>query len=74
MTVPRYGLTPTTAPLWSASNADDWRCDYVNEPVRLSITARSKDSEWIVLAKSVDDRLIDELVGRVLARMRPSPV
>ncbi|GAA0898111.1 MULTISPECIES: hypothetical protein [Streptomyces violaceusniger group] len=44
----RYGLTPTSPPLWSASTTDDWRRDYVNAPVRLSITARSKDSEWTV--------------------------
>ncbi|MFF3257766.1 hypothetical protein ACFYWO_01150 [Streptomyces sp. NPDC002932] len=43
----RYGLTPTP-PSWSASNADDWRRDYANEPVRLSITAKSKGSEWTV--------------------------
>lgn len=44
----RYGLTPTFPPLWSASNTDDWRRDYAIDPVRLSITARSKDSEWTV--------------------------
>ncbi|MFJ2271808.1 hypothetical protein ACIOHO_36960 [Streptomyces sp. NPDC087849] len=44
----RYGLTPTSPPLWSATNVDDWHRDYANEPVRLSITARSKGSEWIV--------------------------
>ncbi|MFE5095940.1 hypothetical protein ACFRCI_37755 [Streptomyces sp. NPDC056638] len=44
----RYGLTPTTPPLWSASTTDDWRRDYTNEPVRLSMTARSKGSEWTV--------------------------
>ncbi|WP_424922002.1 hypothetical protein [Streptomyces sp. wa1] len=44
----RYGLTPTTPPSWSADTADAWRRDYANEPVRLSITARSKGSEWTV--------------------------
>ncbi|MGC3000674.1 hypothetical protein ACPF8X_20515 [Streptomyces sp. G35A] len=44
----RYGLIPTSPPTWSASATDDWRRDYANEPVRLSITARSKDSEWTV--------------------------
>ncbi|MEK8141562.1 hypothetical protein NKH18_00205 [Streptomyces sp. M10(2022)] len=39
---------PTTPPSWSASNADAWHRDYANEPVRLSITARSKGSEWTV--------------------------
>jgi hypothetical protein len=44
----RYGLTPTSPPSWSASSTDDWRRDYATEPVRLSITARSNGSEWIV--------------------------
>ncbi|MDQ0935095.1 hypothetical protein [Streptomyces turgidiscabies] len=44
----RYGLTPTSPPLWSASTTDAWRRDYANEPVRLSITAMSQGSEWIV--------------------------
>ena len=38
----RYALTPTTPPSWSASGTDDWRRDYANEPVRLSITVRSQ--------------------------------
>lgn len=44
----RYGLTPTTPPPWSTSGMDVWRRDYANEPVRLSITARSNGSEWTV--------------------------
>lgn len=44
----RYGLTPTSPPLWSASTMDTWRADYANEPVRLSITVRSDGSEWTV--------------------------
>lgn len=44
----RYGLTPTSPPLWSTTTMDDWQCGYVNEPVRLNITARSKGSEWTV--------------------------
>ncbi|MFD9435925.1 hypothetical protein [Streptomyces sp. NPDC060002] len=44
----RYGLTPTSPPLWSATNVDEWHRDYANEPVRLCITVRSKGSEWIV--------------------------
>lgn len=44
----RYGLAPTTPPTWSASSTQDWLRDYANEPVRLSITARSKGSEWTV--------------------------
>ncbi|GAA4667987.1 hypothetical protein [Streptomyces youssoufiensis] len=44
----RYGLTPTLPPTWSATNTDDWRRDYANEPVRLSITARAKGGEWAV--------------------------
>lgn len=44
----RYGLTPTTPPARSASSTQDWRRDYANEPVRLSITARSQGSEWTV--------------------------
>ncbi|MBP2405769.1 hypothetical protein [Streptomyces syringium] len=44
----RYGLTPTSPPLWSTSSTEDWHRDYASEPVGLSITARSKDSEWIV--------------------------
>jgi hypothetical protein len=27
---------------------DVWQADYANEPVRLSITARSQGSEWTV--------------------------
>jgi hypothetical protein len=34
--------------LTAASSTDDWRRDYATEPVRLSITARSNGSEWIV--------------------------
>ncbi|WP_331751545.1 hypothetical protein OG215_40300 (plasmid) [Streptomyces globisporus] len=44
----RYGLTPTTPPSWSATTTDAWHRDYANEPVRLSITARSKGSAWTV--------------------------
>ncbi|MEV6507775.1 hypothetical protein AB0M61_16860 [Streptomyces sp. NPDC051642] len=44
----RYALTPTTPPPWSTSGMDDWRRDHANEPVRLSITARSNGSEWTV--------------------------
>ncbi|MFI1177530.1 hypothetical protein [Streptomyces melanogenes] len=44
----RYGLTPTTPPAWSGINTEQWLRDYANEPVRLSITARSKDSSWTV--------------------------
>ena len=44
----RYGLTPTSPPVWSASTMDDWRRDYANEPVRLSITTSSQGSEWTV--------------------------
>ncbi|MFI7246363.1 hypothetical protein [Streptomyces qinglanensis] len=44
----RYGLTPSAPPPWSATTTDYWRRDYANEPVRLSITARSKGSEWTV--------------------------
>lgn len=44
----RYGLTPTSPPLWSASTTDAWQADYASEPVRLSITARSQGSEWTV--------------------------
>ncbi|MER6406278.1 hypothetical protein ABT269_22735 [Streptomyces viridosporus] len=44
----RYGLTPTSPPSWSATTMDSWRADYANEPVRLSITARSQGSEWTV--------------------------
>jgi hypothetical protein len=39
----RYGLTPTTPPTWSTSSTQNWLRDYANEPIRLSITARSKD-------------------------------
>ncbi|MES9553825.1 MULTISPECIES: hypothetical protein [unclassified Streptomyces] len=42
------GLTPTTPPPWSTTTTDAWHRDYANEPVRLSITARSKGSEWTV--------------------------
>ncbi|WP_236246977.1 hypothetical protein [Streptomyces sp. CC210A] len=44
----RYGLTPTTPPTWSTTSTPDWLRDYANDPVRLSITARSKGSEWAV--------------------------
>ncbi|WSQ15049.1 hypothetical protein OG604_49195 [Streptomyces sp. NBC_01231] len=44
----RYGLTPTSPPLWSATTTDAWQADCANEPVRLSITARSQGGEWIV--------------------------
>ncbi|MFJ5787946.1 hypothetical protein [Streptomyces hydrogenans] len=44
----RYGLTPTTPPPWSTSSTQDWLSDYENDPVRLSITARSKGSTWTV--------------------------
>ncbi|MFJ9668784.1 hypothetical protein ACIRPP_29950 [Streptomyces sp. NPDC101219] len=44
----QFGLTPTSPPSWSATTMDDWRSDYANTPVRLSITARSKGSEWTV--------------------------
>ncbi|MER7196713.1 hypothetical protein CG723_41090 [Streptomyces sp. CB01635] len=39
----RYGLTPTTPLTWSMSSTQNWLRDYANEPIRLSITARSKD-------------------------------
>jgi hypothetical protein len=44
----RYGLSPTSPPSWSTSTMDVWQADYANEPVRLSITARSQGSEWTV--------------------------
>ncbi|MEU5163848.1 hypothetical protein AB0G74_30130 [Streptomyces sp. NPDC020875] len=44
----QYGLTPTTPPTWSAASTPDWLRDYENEPLRLSITAKSKGSEWTV--------------------------
>ncbi|MER7785334.1 nuclear transport factor 2 family protein [Streptomyces albidoflavus] len=44
----RHGLTPTTPAPWSTTTTDVWHRDYANEPVRLSITARSKGSEWTV--------------------------
>jgi hypothetical protein len=44
----RYGLTPTSPPSWSTTAMDVWHRGYANAPVRLSITARSKGSEWTV--------------------------
>ncbi|MFE6911956.1 hypothetical protein [Streptomyces erythrochromogenes] len=44
----RYGLTPTSPPQWARTTTDAWHRDYANEPVRLSITASSKGSEWTV--------------------------
>ncbi|MGW1615149.1 hypothetical protein ACWCQZ_38040 [Streptomyces sp. NPDC002285] len=44
----RYGLTPTSPPLWATRSMVDWHSGYANAPVRLSITTRSKDSVWTV--------------------------
>jgi hypothetical protein len=44
----RYALTPTYPPSWSRTTTEDWHREYESAPVRLTITARSKGSEWIV--------------------------
>ncbi|MEU0640465.1 hypothetical protein ABZ338_30060 [Streptomyces albidoflavus] len=41
-------MRTTCSPPWSTTTTDAWHRDYANEPVRLSITARSKGSGWTV--------------------------
>lgn len=54
--------TPTTPPSWSTTATDGWHRDYAKKPVRLSITARSRGSEWTVPLKESPGGLV--LVGR----------
>ncbi|KOV93737.1 hypothetical protein [Streptomyces sp. NRRL B-3648] len=73
----RYGLTPTTPPTWSASSTQAWLRDYANEPVRLSITARSKGSEWTTTGKKAADgpnpAALPTQASRVRMQKPPTP-